>query len=93
MVFLLFDLCRVFGSFFFLLGVFLVCFFLGWVGDGFCVFCPAYPPLSAGAGLGDRATHLWHRTRLQSCGLGLGGSWRIPWYFSSRFRCSFFAFP
>ena len=28
------------------------------------------PPLSVGAGLGNRATQWWHRTRFQSCGLG-----------------------
>ena len=73
-----------FGSGFFLLGMFLDSFFFGWVGDGFRVFCPAYPPLSVGAGLGNPATHLWHRTRFRSCELGLGSSSRVPCYFSFR---------
>ena len=70
----------------------LVWFFLGWVGGGFRVSCPAYPPpraLSVGAGLGSRATHLWHRTRFRSCGLGLGGSvgvFRVSFFFSA-YRC------
>ena len=69
-------------------------FFLGLVGGGVCVFCPAYPPaLSVGAGLVTRATNLWHITRFQSCGLGLGGSWCLPCYFSSRFLYQLCAFP
>ena len=51
------------------------------------------PPLSVGAGLGNRATHLWHRRRFQSCGLGLGGSWRIPCHVSYRLSYSLFAIP
>ena len=66
---------------------------LGLVGVGICAFCPAHPRLSVGAGLGNRATHLWPRTRFQSCGLGFGGSWRLPCYFSFRFWYSLFAFP
>ena len=53
MAFLLVDVFRVLGSGLFLLGVFLgrlFVFFLGLVGDGFRVFCPAYPPRSV-AGL------------------------------------------
>ena len=51
----------------------------------FAYFVRPAPPLSVGAGLGNRATHLWHRTRFRSCGLGvLGGSWRISCHFSSR---------
>ena len=57
--------------------------------------CLPPPPLSVGAGLGNRATHfLWHRTRFQSCRLG------FPLFldifgvmFSSRFLYSLFAFP
>ena len=78
MAFLLVDVFRVFGSDFFLAGVFssCFCFFLGLIGDGFRVFCPAYPPRSV-SGLVwviSRATHLWHRTRFQSCRL----SFRFP---------------
>ena len=47
----------------------------------FAYFVLHTPLLSVGAGLGDRATHLWHRTRFQSCGLGSGGSWRLPCFF------------
>ena len=63
------------------------------LGMVFAFFILLTPPLSVGAGLGNRATHLWHRTHFQSCGLGLGGSWRIPCYFCSRFWYSLFAFP
>ena len=59
----------------------------------FAYFVLPNPPLSVGVGLDNRATHLWPRTRFQSRGLGLGGSWRLPCYFSSRFWCSLFAFP
>ena len=70
--FLLLGVFRVFGSGFFLSGVFLVCLFsLSLVWDGFCVFCPAYPPAQCrGWSVGNRATHLWHRTRFQSYRLG-----------------------
>ena len=58
------------------------------------LLCPTPPPLSVGTGLGNRATHLRDRTRFQSSRLGfLCDSWHLPCYFSSRFRCSFFAFP
>ena len=78
----------------FLLGVFLVCCSLGWLGDGFCVRCPLPTlPLGVGARLGNWATHLWHGTRCQSCGLDLGGSRRIACFFSSRFGIHFFVFP
>ena len=73
--------------------MFLVCFFLGWVGDGFAYFVLPTPPLSVGAGLDSQATHLWHRTRFQSRGRGLGGSRRIPCYFSSRLWYLLFVFP
>ena len=49
----------------------------------FAYFVLPTPPLSVGAGLGNRVTHLWHRTRFRSFGLGLGGLWRIPCYFRS----------
>ena len=64
-----------FSEFFLVGGYCSVCpSLLGWVGDGFCVSCPSHPPpLRVGAGLGNRVTHLWHRPRFRSCGLGLGG--------------------
>ena len=69
---------------FFLLGTFLVCFVSAGLGIVFVYFVLLTPVLSVGAGLGNRATQVWHRTRFRSCRLGLGGSWRIPCYFSSR---------
>ena len=79
-------------------GVFLldvVLFFFSWalLGMFFANFVLAPPPLSVGAGLGNRATSLWLRTRFHSCGLGIGGSWHLPCYFSSRFGHSLFALP
>ena len=68
------------GQGFFLLGMFLVYFSRARSGD----FALPTPRPSVGAGLGNRATHLWFRTRFRNCGLELGGSWRIPWYISSR---------
>ena len=59
----------------------------------FAYFVLPAPSLSVGAGQGNQATHLWHRTRFQSCGLGLGGSWRLPCDFSSRVWYSLLAFP
>ena len=38
--------------------------------------CPS-TPLSAGAGLGNHAAPLWHRTRFQRFRVVWGGSWRI----------------
>ena len=55
----------------------------------FAYFVLPTPPLGVGAGLGNRATHLWFRTRFQSCGLGLGGSWRLPYYFLLVFAIHF----
>ena len=57
---------------------------LGW-GWSLRILSRLPTPLSVGAGLGDRATRLWCRTCFQSCGLGLGGFWRLPFYFSRRF--------
>ena len=65
----------------------------------FAYFVLRTPPLSVGAGLGHRATHLWIRTRFQSYGLGLGGSWRLlsffysSWVISLRFPRNSLAFP
>ena len=42
-----------------------------WLGTIFAYFVLPTPPPSAGAGLGNRATHLWHRTRFHSCGLDM----------------------
>ena len=70
MVLLLLRVFRVFGSGFFLLGVFLVRFSLAWLGMVLAYFDLPTLPLSVGAGLGNRATYLWHRARFQSCGLG-----------------------
>ena len=75
MAFLLVDVFQVFGSGVFLAGVFLVClcFFLGLAGHCFTSILSCLPPpLSVGAGLGNRVTHLWHRARFQSCRLGFG---------------------
>ena len=72
-VFLLVDVFRVFGSgFYWQVCCWVLCFFfLSWVGDSFRVFLSCLPhPLSVGAGLGNRATHLWLRTRFPSCRLG-----------------------
>ena len=42
--------------------------FLGRVRGGPCVLCPANNPRSVpDCGLGNRATHLWHRTVVFSC--------------------------
>ena len=66
----------------FLLDMFLV---LSWAGleMGFPCFAMTTSPLSVGAGLGNRATLLWLRTRCRNCGLDLGGFWRIPCFCSS----------
>ena len=48
-------------------------FSLAGLGMGLGYFVLRTPPLRVGAGLGNRDTHLWHRTRFQSCGLGPGG--------------------
>ena len=50
-------------------------------GMGFTFFVLPTPPLTVGVGLGNRTTHLWHRIRFRSFGLGLGDLWRIPLYF------------
>ena len=49
----------------------------------FAYFVLPTSPLCAGAGLGNRVTPLWHRTRVRSFGRGLGGFCRIPCYFPS----------
>ena len=52
------------------------------MGFAYCVLPTLL--LRVGAGLGNRATPLWHRTRFRSFGLGLGGFWRFPCFFPSR---------
>ena len=79
--FLVFDVFRLFGSGF-IRSVSSWFAFLGLGWSCFLKFFFAYfvlptPPLSVGADR-NRSTHLWHRTRFQTRGLGLGGSWRIP---------------
>ena len=82
------------GRFFLLAGVFLGCLFecfsWAWLGMFFAYSVLPTPPLSVGAGLGNRATHLWHRTRFPSSRLGfrclLTSS--VIFFFSS-----FFMFP
>ena len=57
---------------------------VSWAGLGMVFAYFVLPTLlSVGAGLGNRATHVWHSTRFRSCGLGSGGSRRIPCYFFS----------
>ena len=53
-----------------LLGLFRACFSRAGLGVFFAYSVLPTPPLSVGAGVGNRATHLWHRTRFRSCGLG-----------------------
>ena len=52
------------------LGCLLVCLSWAWLGMVFAYSVLPTPPLSVGAGLGNRATHLWHRTRFPSSRLG-----------------------
>ena len=77
--------------------MFLICFFMGWVRDVFCVFRRAYPPTQC-RGWPEESGHsfvaqdafpeLWAGLRWF-----LAYSWRIPCYFPSRSWYSLFAFP
>ena len=88
---------RVFGSGFF----YSVCFSpslfklcLALVGEGFVAFFVLLipPPLSVGAGPGNRASRLWHRTRFRSFGLGSSGS-GLKWFVAYPVLFSFLDLP
>ena len=73
-----------------------VCFFplgLGWRWFSRILSCLP-PPLSVGAGLSNRATHLWHITRFPSCRLGFRRFLTSSVsFFLLVFLCSLFTFP
>ena len=71
-----------------------VCFFLG-LGWGWplrILSCLPHP-LSVGAGLGNGATHVWHKARFQKCTLGFRWFLTTLMFVLSRFWHSLFALP